>query len=154
MAESPAPVAGLFVGGPAQVRPIGHHVPMAQQGPVPPEPPAGTPDPAWERRIACAEINRRRVNEAIEQGRRDDEPQVFMCECGRVGCNTTVSLRVDDYEHVRTSFERFLVVPGHEVDVVDEVVERHGDHHVVAERGAGRALAREADDRGDGHADG
>jgi predicted ThiF/HesA family dinucleotide-utilizing enzyme len=106
------------------------------------------PDPDWERRVACAEVNRRRVNEAIEQGRRTDDPQVFMCECGRVGCNTTVTLALDDYEGVRTGFERFLVVPGHEVERVDDVVERHAAYAVVAKVGAtAREVARETDER-------
>jgi predicted ThiF/HesA family dinucleotide-utilizing enzyme len=107
------------------------------------------PDPAFERRVACAEINRRRVNEALEDGRKDDEPQVFMCECGRVGCNTTLTLTIDEYEGVRTDFDRFLVVDGHEIEEVDEVRERHPSHLVVAKRGAqARELARENDERG------
>ena len=104
-------------------------------------------DPAPERRIACAEINRRRVNEAIEQGRRTGDRQVFICECGRVGCNTTLSLGLDEYEAVRTGFERFLVIPGHEIEPVDEVVERHSEYAVVAKVGAAREIARETDDR-------
>jgi hypothetical protein len=129
-------------------RGVGHDVPMAQEREVPPEPPAGPSDPAWERRVACAEINRRRVNEVIERGRGSgDDPQVFMCECGRIGCATTLSLSIAAYEDVRTGFERFLVVPGHEVDVVDEVVERRGSHNVVAKQGVGRDLARETDAR-------
>jgi hypothetical protein len=121
---------------------------MGEQGRVPPEPPVGRPDPAWERRVACAEINRRRVNEAIERGRgAGDDAQAFLCECGRVGCGTTLSLSIAAYEDVRTSFERFLVVPGHEVQIVDEVVERHDSHNVVAKQGVGRGLARETDTR-------
>jgi hypothetical protein len=120
---------------------------MSQHSGTPPaEPPAGG-GPDWERRVACAEINRRRVNEAIEGGRLSDAPQVFMCECGRLGCNTTLTLTVGAYEAVRTSFERFLVVPGHEVGAVDEVLEHHTGHTVVAKRGVGRDLARETDPR-------
>jgi hypothetical protein len=119
-----------------------HHEPMATDQPQ--------PDPEWERRVACAEINRRRVNEAIEQGRKDDAAQVFMCECGRVGCNTTLTLTLTEYEAVRTDFDRFVVVPGHEVEAVDQVVERHAAHRVVTKRGAeAREIARETDERRD-----
>lgn len=117
------------------------------------EPPAGDPlgdeheVVPWEQRVARAEVNRRRVNEAIEQGRLSDDSQVFICECGRLGCNTTVALTLAAYEGVRTGFERFLVAPGHQVDRVDEVIERHPGHLVVAKVGAGRDIAREADPR-------
>jgi hypothetical protein len=70
-----------------------------------------------------------------------------MCECGRFGCNTTVALTLAAYEGVRTGFERFLVVPGHEVDPVDDVVEPHPSHLVVTKQDAGRDIAREADPR-------
>jgi hypothetical protein len=43
-----------------------------------PRPPADDPPPdraiPWEERVARGEVNRRRVNEAIEQGRRTDAP--------------------------------------------------------------------------------
>ena len=51
---------------------------------------------------------------------------------------------------VRTGFERFLVVPGHEVRDIDDVVERHATHNVVSKQGVGRELAREADTRDGG----
>ena len=113
---------------------------MAQEDQIPPEPPFGR-SRASERRVAGAEVSRRRVNEAIDRGGRSDAPRVFMCECGRVGCNTTLTLGLGEYDNVRTSFERFLVAPGHDVHLIHDVLERHGSHDVVARRGAERPEA-------------
>lgn len=120
---------------------------MAQEGEGPREPPVGRSDSTSERRVARGEINRRRVNEAIDRGGRSGAPRVFVCECGRIGCNTTVRLSLDEYENVRTSFERFLVAPGHDVAGIEDVIERYGSHHVVAKRATARELARDADER-------
>ncbi|HET9184853.1 MAG TPA: hypothetical protein VFN82_01820, partial [Solirubrobacterales bacterium] len=73
---------------------------------------------------------------------------VFVCECGNLGCSATVELRVAEYEAVRTDFDRFLVVPGHEIAEVDQVVERHPRHLVVVKRqGEPREMARATDER-------
>jgi hypothetical protein len=108
----------------------------------------GQGEPRWKRRITNAEINGRRVNEAIERGDEGGKTAVFVCECGHIGCNSTLELRLADYEDVRSNFDRFLVLPGHEIPEVDSVVERYPEHLVVVkpEEGA-RASAREADER-------
>jgi hypothetical protein len=101
----------------------------------PPDPPGRDQDrAAWERRIACAEINGRRVNEAIERGRLPHQDDAtFVCECGRLECTDKVHLQLADYERVRSGFDRFLLVPGHEVPDVDTVVRRE-DGYVVAQK--------------------
>ena len=108
--------------------------------------PSGDRD-EWERRIACAEINGRRVNEAIERGRGDDDAPTFLCECGRIGCTTKLQLSLPDYEHVRTSFERFVLVPGHEITEIDVVVERREQFLVVEKHGVPGEMARRTDER-------
>jgi hypothetical protein len=102
-------------------------------------------------RAAAAEVNGRRVNEAIERGAQGTGTAVFVCECGNLGCSETVELTLDEYEGVRSGFERFLVVPGHQIEAIEDVVERHGAYLVVAKRdGEAAAMAYAADDRGDG----
>lgn len=105
-------------------------------------------EPRWKQRITNAEINGRRVNEAIERGEGDPGPAVFVCECGHLGCNSTVELEIAEYESVRSDFDRFFVIPGHEIPEVDQVVEDHSRYLVVVkpEEGA-RVSAREADER-------
>lgn len=101
----------------------------------------------FQRRAAAAEINGRRVNEAIEP-RGSDDAAVFVCECGNLGCSEKVEISVAEYEEVRTDFDRFFVVPGHEIDEVDEVVERHPDYLIVVKREPeAREMARASDER-------
>ena len=105
-------------------------------------------EPRWKQRITIAEINGRRVNEAIERGEGDSGPAVFVCECGRLGCSSTVELEIAEYEQVRTNFDRFLVLPGHEIEAVDRVVERHPEYLVVIKPDEGaQQRARDADER-------
>ena len=108
----------------------------------------GKGEPPWKQRITQAEINGRRVNEAIERGEGNTAPTVFVCECGHIGCNSTVELEIAEYEGVRTNFDRFFVLPGHEIVEVDQVVERHPEYLVVIKSDQGaRQSAREADER-------
>jgi len=96
-----------------------------------------------ERLAARIEIEGRRVNEAIERGRDAGEGTVtFMCECGRVACTTKLVLSIEAYERVRTSFDRFVIAPEHDIPSVDTVLERHDDHWVVEKQGEGGRLAR------------
>jgi hypothetical protein len=105
-------------------------------------------EPRWKQRITKAEINGRCVNEAIERGEEDATSAVFVCECGHLGCSSTVELGIADYEEVRTNFDRFLVIPGHEIVEVDRVVERHPGHLVVVKPDEGaQQMARKADER-------
>jgi hypothetical protein len=99
-------------------------------------------------RAAAAEVNGRRVNEAIERGTRGTDTAVFVCECGNLGCNATVELSIAEYEEVRSGFERFLVKPGHEIEEIEDVVGRHPSYLVVAKRDdEAAAIAYTADDR-------
>lgn len=114
-----------------------------------PELPERGADELWRRRIACAEINGRRVNEALERGRTSESPGTYLCECGRVDCNLLLELAVHEYESVRASFDRFLLVDGHAIPEVDTIVERHETHLVVAKHGEAGAMARRTDERTD-----
>lgn len=84
--------------------------------------------PLTSEHITTNEILSRRVNEAIEEGRRDREGLVpFVCECGVLGCNDVVEVTLNEYEAVRAGSRCFLVVPGHgaDFDVVRLVTERY-----------------------------
>lgn len=105
-------------------------------------------EPRWKQRITNAEINGRRVNEAIERGDGEPGPAVFVCECGHIGCTSTVEMEIAEYEKVRANFDRFLVLPGHEIPEVDRVVEDHSHYLVVVKPDEGaRVSARETDER-------
>jgi hypothetical protein len=111
----------------------------------------GGDSPRSVQRAAAAEVNGRRVNEAIERGAQGAGTAVFVCECGNLGCSETVELAISGYEAVRSGFERFLIVPGHQIEEIEDVVERHGSYYVVAKRDdAAAEMAYATDDRNDG----
>jgi hypothetical protein len=110
-------------------------------------PPGDRDDPVWQRRVACAEVNGRQVNEAIARGRRDPAAATFLCECGRLGCTTKLELGIADYERARTSFDRFVLAPDHEIAPVDEVIVRRPGFIIVAKRGPAAQVAQRTDER-------
>jgi hypothetical protein len=98
-----------------------------------------------QRRLACNEALFRDVNEGIRRGHwPGDEraPVGFRCECARIGCNAIVSLSADEYERIRRHPRWFLVLPGHELDELESVIERKPGYSVVEkEAEAGRIAA-------------
>jgi hypothetical protein len=103
------------------------------------------------KQAAAAEVNGRRVNEAIERGTNAAGAAVFVCECGNLGCNATVELTIPVYERVRSGFDRFLVVPGHELPDIERVAERHEDYLVVTKvDGQAVLIAAVTDERSTG----
>ena len=104
------------------------------------------------RRIGANEALFRHVNERIlEVGERfGDDATVadFVCECGDASCAELVALTAAEYEAVRTSPDRFFVVPGHDIADVEDVVERHARYDVVEKhRGEPAAVAAATDPR-------
>lgn len=79
------------------------------------------------------EVNERiaEVNEGFEVAGQTD----FLCECGRNQCLETVQLSRPEYEAVRAEGDRFVVRPGHEVESVERVLERHKTYLVVEKIG-------------------
>src|SRR4051794_38125750 len=93
-----------------------------------------TADPQLVRRATLAETNSRQVNEMIERDDAESAYGLFLCECGHIGCSTTIRIPLAVYEETRTAFERFILAPGHEIAAVDEVLERGPDYLLVAKR--------------------
>lgn len=84
----------------------------------------------------------RRVNEAMQAGRHEVGNAVdLICECGRLGCVRHLRIGADAYRAVRASRRRFVVVPGHELPEVEDVVDE-GDGYLVVEKSgeAGRLV--------------
>jgi hypothetical protein len=71
----------------------------------------------------------------------------FLCECGDAACAVTVSMTLAAYEELRSSPVRFFVVPGHQADDVEVVVESHDGYLVIEKTGEAAELARERDPR-------
>jgi len=105
---------------------------------------------SFERRLGDNEALFREINVRIEAGRWPGDPSkrsAFRCECSMLGCNLLVELTVAEYEEVRASPRRFLLVPGHEIAGVEVVVRREPDYIVVEKVGEPGRVAERGDPR-------
>ena len=105
-----------------------------------------------ERRKALNEALFREVNERINELQPKlvgaDEPLQIVCECDRLDCAEPISVGVDIYEKVRSDSALFFILPGHEDDAVEEVVDTRGDYMIVRKRvGDPQRIAEQTDPR-------
>lgn len=101
-------------------------------------------------RLAANEDTFREVNEGIARGRWPGDPEgdiSFRCECARLGCNLLLGIPMSDYERVREHPRRFIVVPGHDLPDIENVVERTQSYVVVEKRGEAGEVAEGLDRR-------
>jgi hypothetical protein len=98
-----------------------------------------------QRRLAANEALFREVNEGIQRGQwpgDGGERSGYRCECGRLGCNALVPLTPQEYERIRAHPRRFVLLPGHELEDIETVVENTAGYVVVEKRAeAGREAA-------------
>ena len=86
----------------------------------------------------------RTVNDRIEAldleagGWTDPEQRFwFQCECGNTEtCNERIEMTLTEYERVRSQRDRFAVLPGHETDELERVVETSERFLIVDKRDA------------------
>jgi predicted ThiF/HesA family dinucleotide-utilizing enzyme len=90
-------------------------------------------DAPGRQRVAMNEATFRKVNEGM-QAAQPGGRMTFLCECGRLGCNKLIELTRDEYEAVRANPRRFAVIDGHEIDEVEDVVDRAETYVVVEKR--------------------
>jgi len=90
----------------------------------------------------------RAVNREIEQaseeagGASDDQLEV-LCECGKVGCSTTLTLTITEYDETHEQQDRFVVASGHEDPQIERVVRRKEHYLVVDKFGEAESIAEE-----------
>jgi hypothetical protein len=98
-------------------------------------------------RHARNEATFRRINEAIDAGRRTRDGFVaFVCECSQLGCNDVVELTLREYEEVRARGRRFFLLRGHEGPA--EVVVDSRAHFLIVEKvGEAGEIAEATDPR-------
>jgi hypothetical protein len=59
----------------------------------------------------------------------------FACECGKVdSCHASVLMTLAEYERVRSQQDRFAVLPGHQTDEIEQVVEQSERYLIVDKR--------------------
>jgi hypothetical protein len=104
------------------------------------------------RRIGLNEAVFREVNERIRglAGRfgLTTQPLDLVCECGDATCAERIVMTLGDYERIRADPALFAVVPGHEAEDVEAVVEESKGYAVIRKHEGGESeLARATDPR-------
>ena len=85
-----------------------------------------------EERLVENELLFRQVNERIvELGDHWDRQLDIVCECANDKCTRVITVRAEDYSRVRGHPDRFIVLRGHQVASIENVVESTGAHLVV-----------------------
>jgi hypothetical protein len=88
-----------------------------------------------EQKIGENEALYRTVNERIESLNQAfgtlTNTMTVVCECGDVTCAEQIEIEIAEYERIRSDPTLFIIVPGHEIADVEDVVEEREAFHVV-----------------------
>lgn len=89
------------------------------------------------------EINERisRIQEAFGQMQAFD----IVCECGAKDCLERITLTHESYRALRADPRTFAIVPGHEAEDIEKIVERHDAYYVVEKEPGTPAAIAESD---------
>jgi len=110
---------------------------------------------SWREREAGNEADARTRNEwisAASQSFGANPLTAFICECGDADCLQTIELTKDEYESVRSTSNRFAVVPNHENPESEGVISECRRFAVIEKlEGWGLRIARATDPRSSKH---
>jgi hypothetical protein len=70
----------------------------------------------------------------------------FLCECGDPTCTELIRLALEDYEHVRSHANWFLIAAGHHARSARKI-EDHGSYVIVEKFGLAGRIAEEENPR-------
>jgi hypothetical protein len=105
-----------------------------------------------ERRVGLNEAIFREVNERLEEVGESFGLDYLdlICECANIDCAERITVSVQEYEALRANPRLFAVVPGHETDDLEEIVERRDGYDVILKNeGQPARIAEETDPRAD-----
>jgi hypothetical protein len=74
------------------------------------------------------------VNEEIDERADDGGDRDYLCECSDTTCTDTVRLTADQYRRIRADPNQYVVVPGHVLPEIENVVDHEGGYSVVAKK--------------------
>lgn len=90
------------------------------------------------RRIGVNEGLFRKMNEQLkglaEQFELHDR-LLLVCECGYSECDQRLRVPAEEYEQIRADARLFALVPGHELEDVEEIVARRDGFNIVRKLG-------------------
>ena len=87
-------------------------------------------DEVTRKRLEHNEQVFRAVNEEIDDAA-EGAARAYVCECADAACTETIRLTELEYRAVRADPNRYVVLPGHEVVGLEQVVQREADHLLV-----------------------
>ena len=104
-------------------------------------------DPRLER-IAKNEAVFRATNRELERAEQEgsgaaDGVLEVICECGRDPCSGVITLTVSEFHSVHSQKDRFVVVPGHQTEEIERVVDDRGAHLVVEKFGEAEEIVED-----------
>jgi hypothetical protein len=102
-----------------------------------------------EEQAARNEILFRNANETLGAKREALELEgrtPFLCECEEPTCTELIHLALEEYEHVRSHANWFLVVTGHDAET-GRPAESHGTYVIVEKSGLAGRIAEEENPR-------
>ena len=105
-----------------------------------------------ERRIGLNEAIFREANERIREVNETfatlTDELILVCECGHGTCAEQISMKPGNYEALRARPADFVIVPGHEIRDVEEVIARDEEYAIVRKKeGIPRRVAEVTDPR-------
>lgn len=74
-------------------------------------------------------------------------PLSFVCECSDTECGAQIDLTHDEYDRVRGVSTWFVIVPGHEILDIEDVVESNSRFAIVEKRDAAAEVVAARDPR-------
>jgi hypothetical protein len=90
-------------------------------------------DEVTRKRLEHNEQVFRTVNEEIDDASKGGAHD-YVCECADASCTETIRLTHEEYRVVRADPSRYVVVPGHELAGLEDVVHREAGHLLVEKR--------------------
>lgn len=88
-------------------------------------------DELTRKRLEHNEVVFRAVNEEIDDLPSHAPSRSYICECADISCSETISLTHAEYQRIRSRPDQYVLVPGHEVPGLEDVVEFAPGHVVV-----------------------
>lgn len=77
----------------------------------------------------------------------EDESVGFVCECSRADCTERLNVPLYVYQRVRANGRRFIVVPDHQNEEYERVIEHGGNYLIVEKEGTAGRVAERLDPR-------
>lgn len=105
-------------------------------------------NPLSERRMIENQAVFRRYNEQVQQNFEkikevaaetnqeylipdDDTPLHFYCECSDENCRERIQMKPSEYSRIHKNRKQFVILNGHEIDTIEQVVLKEKDFWVV-----------------------